>query len=43
MVRSSSVSSLKSVSFSITGNRFPSLTSRPGPFQVSYSRTPSII
>ncbi|KAL6272212.1 hypothetical protein ACE6H2_022904 [Prunus campanulata] len=34
---SSRSSSLKSVSFSITGKRFPYLSSRPGRFQVSCS------
>ncbi|KAK9933673.1 hypothetical protein M0R45_020855 [Rubus argutus] len=40
---SSRVSSLKSVSFSITGKRFPSLSSRPGRLQVSCSAKPETL
>ncbi|CAN6551445.1 unnamed protein product [Malus baccata var. baccata] len=40
---SSRSSGLKSVSFSITGKRFPSISSRPGRFQVSCAAKPETI
>ncbi|CAB4262793.1 unnamed protein product [Prunus armeniaca] len=43
LAASSRSSGLKSVSFSITGKRFPSLSSRPGHFQVSCSAKPETL